>query len=73
MKVCIALYEQGSDIWIEGPGTLFRMDSMASKIMRFYCKLVGHQYLTSVLWPQIRAVLLSDEFIEVCCALTMVK
>ncbi len=51
---------------LEGPTTLFRRDSVASKIMRFYTKLIGQQYLISVLWPNIRAVCLQDDVIEVC-------
>ena len=51
--------------FLEGAATLFRRDSVASKVMRFYTKLIGQQYLISVLWPNIRYVCLSDEMIEV--------
>eukprot|EP00026_Physarum_polycephalum_P003940 Phypoly_transcript_03957.p1 GENE.Phypoly_transcript_03957~~Phypoly_transcript_03957.p1 ORF type:complete len:684 (+),score=176.74 Phypoly_transcript_03957:71-2122(+) len=49
----------------EGPTTLFRRDSVASKVMRFYTKLIGQQYLISILWPNIRYVCLHDDMIEI--------
>jgi hypothetical protein len=35
-------------------GTLFRSNSMASKLMKFYCKLIGQKYLQSLFVPLIR-------------------
>ena len=35
-------------------GTLFRSNSMASKMIKFYCKMVGQKYLQSLFVPIIK-------------------
>jgi hypothetical protein len=35
-------------------GTIFRANSSASKLMKFYCKLVGQKYLQSLFVPLIK-------------------
>ncbi len=50
IKVFIDREVNGSDNF----GTLFRSNSMASKLIKFYCKLVGQKYLQSCFVSLIR-------------------
>jgi len=48
--------------------TLFRLNSTASKVMKYYSKLIGSEYLVRVLGPAISELCSLDDAMEVCLA-----
>lgn len=59
------MYDQGLSSTAENEHLLFRGNSVATKAIEAYMKLVGEQYLHDTLQEPIQALITSDEDLEV--------